>query len=295
MRTARGSKPTSTYPPHNPKKNEKPTQADSAVMQVFQMFAQELDYINDKKERLIKLSRDVTIGSKRLIFAIHRLMAEEKLGFLSNPRVHEENQTQEDEEAAKNLSSIDPKIKEDLSKIDLNIGKIASEIQGHDFWKYQKVFSMGMQEYIEAVSFLYFIETGKLITRQLILKHLLSQFDFHPHNFEVTLDDYFLGIADLTGELMRLSISSVALGHQSICFTIYGFLSSLLQGFESLGLHWKEMLKKLDVMKENVAKVENVCFQMKVRGSEYPKEMWSNHLLPSVDASLSRTDHDHDE
>lgn len=40
---------------------------------VFAVFQQELDTKHDKYERLVKISRDITIESKRTIFLLHRV------------------------------------------------------------------------------------------------------------------------------------------------------------------------------------------------------------------------------
>lgn len=45
----------------------------SPVIQMFRGFQQELDYRHDKHERIVKLSRDITIESKRAIFLLHRV------------------------------------------------------------------------------------------------------------------------------------------------------------------------------------------------------------------------------
>ena len=45
---------------------------DSAVIQAFRKYQQELDGRHDKYERIVKLSRDVTVESKRAIFMLHR-------------------------------------------------------------------------------------------------------------------------------------------------------------------------------------------------------------------------------
>ena len=46
--------------------------SDNPVIQQFQKFAVSLDQRHDKRERLVKLSRDVTIEAKRIIFLLHR-------------------------------------------------------------------------------------------------------------------------------------------------------------------------------------------------------------------------------
>lgn len=40
---------------------------------MFEQFRQKLDEQNDRFERLVKLSRDLTIQSKRTIFLLHRI------------------------------------------------------------------------------------------------------------------------------------------------------------------------------------------------------------------------------
>lgn len=45
----------------------------SPVIKSFQQYASELDLKHDKFERIVKLSRDITIESKRIIFLLHTL------------------------------------------------------------------------------------------------------------------------------------------------------------------------------------------------------------------------------
>jgi hypothetical protein len=47
--------------------------ASSPVIKNFQQYASELDFKHDKFERIVKLSRDITIESKRIIFLLHTL------------------------------------------------------------------------------------------------------------------------------------------------------------------------------------------------------------------------------
>jgi hypothetical protein len=47
--------------------------ASSPVIILFQQYAAELDFKHDKYERIVKLGRDITIESKRIIFLLHTL------------------------------------------------------------------------------------------------------------------------------------------------------------------------------------------------------------------------------
>lgn len=44
---------------------------NSPIYQQFKQFSKELDDKNDRHERIVKQSRDITIESKRIIFLLH--------------------------------------------------------------------------------------------------------------------------------------------------------------------------------------------------------------------------------
>ncbi|NXY42014.1 TSNAX protein, partial [Ceuthmochares aereus] len=165
----------------------------------------------------------------------------------------------------------------------------------------------GLQEYVEAVSFQYFIKTRSLISiedinKQLIFKpedredtsmvNVFNYRDLIPHtlSLKVTPVDYLLGVADLTGELMRLCISSVGNGDIDTPFELSQFLRQIYDGFTFIGNTGPyEVSKKLYTLKQSLAKVENACYTLKVRGSEIPK-----HVL--VDVFSTKTELiDHEE
>ena len=55
------------------KRTKKPViNTDDPVQKMFGEISLYLDSRHDKREKLVKLSRDVTIESKRIIFCLHR-------------------------------------------------------------------------------------------------------------------------------------------------------------------------------------------------------------------------------
>ncbi|KAI4880114.1 hypothetical protein NFI96_005085 [Prochilodus magdalenae] len=91
----------------------------SPVLAAFRVFQQELDTKHDKYERLVKLSRDITIESKRTIFLLHRVT--------SVPSVEEV------------LSEADAK----LDGVRQKIGLVAEELRGEDLHQFHKAFTSG--------------------------------------------------------------------------------------------------------------------------------------------------------
>jgi len=101
-----------------------------------------------------------------------------------------------------------------------------------------------------------------------------------------TDEDYLLGVADMTGELMKLAINSVAHGEHEKTFAFLDTLRSIQEEMKTLPLYsMGELKKKMSTLNASLEKVEKVCYEIKVRGSEYPKEMLidinSIHLLTS--------------
>lgn len=92
--------------------------------------------------------------------------------------------------------------------------------------------------------------------------------------FQVTPSDYLLGVADLTGELMRMCISSVGNGDIDTPFQLSQFLRQIHDGFSYIGNTGPyEVSKKLHTLRQSMGKVEDACYTLRVRGSEIPKHM----------------------
>ena len=222
------------------------------IQTLFQQYQTELDGSHDKRERLVKLSRDVTIQSKRIIFLLHRAVSSNDKNSI--------------------LSEADSKFQE-VAKL---LHKIAQELVNEDPARYKSAYSIGIQEYIEALSFYYYWKEGML------LSYPLAQSYMTFHHDDVTKEhtvlflnpfDYLLGLADLTGELMRVCINSVGKGLWSVPSIVVKFIREVYASLVALD-HFslsKELLTKLDMILSNLLKTEQTWYALKVRDSDIPK------------------------
>jgi len=89
--------------------------------------------------------------------------------------------------------------------------------------------------------------------------------------FPLTVDDYLLGISDLSGEIMRLSITSIGTQNSglsdvlSVCSLVRSWHSDL----ETLTPYVRELRKKQDVTAQSLHKIEAAAYSLSVRGAEY--------------------------
>lgn len=145
------------------------------------------------------------------------------------------------------------------------------------------------QEYIEAVTFAHFLRHGTLLSWSDIrssLSNLPSQEGEASEKstaIEVPLIDYLSGVADLTGELMRAAINSIAAGNQSRPLQICEFLTRVYGGFSlfpnSVSSSYRDWSTKMRTFRQSLSKVENVCYTLKLRGTEVPDYMLAEAVM----------------
>ncbi|OSX67791.1 hypothetical protein POSPLADRAFT_1129470 [Postia placenta MAD-698-R-SB12] len=223
-----------------------------SIVNVFDTFRDELDDYHDRRERLIKSSRDVTNLSKKVIFLLHRMMTED---------------ASESDDHALSMRAVS-RAKEKLRDIQKLFAGMREEVAGDKFWRYQRNVSPGLQEYIEALSFARYLEFRTLISYDEVQK-TISDEDGKPY-FPLPMEDYLLGLADLTGELMRYAISSISRrGGRSKASEVCVFVRGLTIDFEVFVPSFRELRKKQQVTSQSLEKIEDVAYAIAVRSSEY--------------------------
>uniref|UniRef100_A0A1D1YZP4 Translin-associated protein X n=1 Tax=Anthurium amnicola TaxID=1678845 RepID=A0A1D1YZP4_9ARAE len=143
---------------------------DSAMKEEFAKHAEYLNGLNDKRERVVKASRDVTINSKKVIFQVHRISKQNKEEVL--------------EKAEKDLAAV----------VDQYMSKLVKELQGTDFWKLRRAYSPAVQEYVEAATLCRFCKTETLLNLDEINTNLLLLSEPSVEPLQINILDYLLGV-----------------------------------------------------------------------------------------------------
>lgn len=185
-------------PPHGFVGCRMPSGEAASLVDTFSSYRDEIDAFHDRRERLIKTSRDITALSKKLIFHLHRY---------SNT------------DAPDAYASAHPKLQE-ISHLLHKCGKdeeLAAPCGApHDTMnRFERFVGGSLEEWvrtchscqIEAVSFLHFLEKDALISYEDVQALLVADGLQCVH---VTPMRYLLGLSDLTGELMRFAINAIA-------------------------------------------------------------------------------------
>nr|POF04670.1 translin-associated protein x [Quercus suber] len=156
--------------------------SSSPIKDAFTKYTQYLNTLNEKRERVVKASRDITINSKKV------------------------------------------------------------------------------QEYIEAATFCSFCKSGYFLTLDEINATLLCLSDPSLEPLQINVLDYLLGLADLTGELMRLAIGRISEGELQFAEKICRFVCDIYRELTLLVPHMDDsydIKTKMDTMLQSVMKIEN--------------------------------------
>ena len=232
-------------------KTEEASGENSPFHNKFLNYREELDKRNDTREQLVKLSRDVTIHSKRVIFSLLR--------------------------KGVNKQNLVADAKAKISDIKLIFNQINQKLECQDIYRFHRAITPGIQEFIEAISLLHYVETKTVISYEIVIS---TYFDLEDYQNFVTHLDYMLGVGDLTGELMRMGINSIGSGDYETVNQLCAVMQEIYSNYSIFSKNFRELEKKANVMKNSLTKIENACCNLKIRGSE-SSNRW---LIDSLEA-----------
>ena len=107
------------------------------------------------------------------------------------------------------------------------------------------------QEYVEALAYFHFIKNKKIPSKS---------------SLKVSTDDYLMGLCDLTGELGRKAVNEVIKNNFKKAFEIKELVEEIYGEFLKFNLRNSELRKKSDAIKWNLQKLEDLVFDIKIKG-----------------------------
>lgn len=205
---------------------------ESLIVKQFREYNNELTDKHDRYERLVKKSRDITIESKRLIFLLHSIDSRSS-------------------DFDKCLSDAYNRL---MALCDFHFLNVAKELAGHDPYQYVRAYSAGLQEFIEAYTYYLYLKKECIFDWGQLQKKFTYEIkpeqstenedeiaaDMIQSNPDDTVhvsieclvqpNDFMLGLADLSGEIMRKCVNSLGVGDVDACYTVCNFIQKLYSG-----------------------------------------------------------------
>ncbi len=145
----------------------------------------------------------------------------------------------------------------DLKDAALHVQEIKNKVKNLPKKDYDLSFvNVAFQEYVEAMFYYSFIVEKKLPTRK---------------ELNIDTENYLLGMCDLTGELVRKAVNSAINGKYDEVAAIKDLVSEIYAAFLEFNLRNGELRKKMDSIKYNLMKLENLVYEIKLKTNQKQK------------------------
>lgn len=268
----------------------------SDILDAFASFRDEIDDYNDRRERLIKTSRDVTSLSKKVIFLLHRFDIKD----FASPAPSSKTRSLFSEAESK-LEEIvgllrQAAVTEGLGAIETSGQQVPSSVYQLRAQRYERNIGGGLEEFIEAISFYHYLRTTQLISLRQIQDRFRAQTvseaqlyaqpsvsaearastpttscaSEDPIVLTVPNHRYLLGLSDLTGELMRFVTNAVGQGDTgAVAKQVLAITRQLRDGLDPFVPLVRDLKKKQFVTNQSLRKIEDILYAITVRSAEY--------------------------
>ncbi|KAK2974740.1 hypothetical protein RJ640_007167, partial [Escallonia rubra] len=148
-----------------------------------------------------------------------------------------------------------------LKELFSRLAEIVRECPGQ-YYRYHGDWRSETQTVVSLLAFMHWLETGSL------LMHAEAEDKLGLNNSEFSLDieDYLVGICFMANELPRYVVNQVTAGDYDCPRKVLKFLTDLHAAFRMLNLRNDFLRKKFDGMKYDLKRVEEVHYDVKIRG-----------------------------
>ena len=141
--------------------------------------------------------------------------------------------------------------RDDLKKAESALKEITKKVKDLPKQPITGIVSAAKQEFVEAACFYEFIKNKKIPTRA---------------DIRIDTYDYLAGLCDFTGELVRKAVKSILDNKPEHTKIIKDTVEDMYGEFLQLDLMDWELRKKYDSIKYNLKKLEDIMYDMKIKG-----------------------------
>ncbi|KAL1894123.1 Translin-1 [Ceratocystis pirilliformis] len=171
------------------------------------------------------------------------------------------------------LTQVEAGIKKDI----VNIKELAALASEHPYYKFNFLWNRAIENVIFSILMAGFLggvatetsagELGRILTPEQVSEVLQVPYNVKNRDtFHITIEEYLLAVTRLTEELSRLVTNSVTLGDTALAVQAGQVVKDLFAGFQMLNLKNDIIRKRSDAVKYHVKKVEDVIYDLSLRG-----------------------------
>ncbi|XP_066541955.1 translin isoform X2 [Hoplias malabaricus] len=149
--------------------------------------------------------------------------------------------------------------------IQAQIGELKTKFPVEQYYRFHEHWRFVLQRLTFLAAFVVYLESESLVTREEVAKILGTETD-REKGFHLDIEDYLAGVLIMASELARLAVNSVTAGDYGRPLRISNFINELDSGFRLLNLKNDPLRKRYDGLKYDVKKIEEVVYDLSIRG-----------------------------
>ncbi|VDK89021.1 unnamed protein product [Litomosoides sigmodontis] len=157
------------------------------------------------------------------------------------------------------------------NEVQKHLEKLANLVSPVSYYRYFDNFRFIIQKLCFVVTYAHFLQHGGLLNRDKVAEILNIKVD-PTSGFHLDVEDYLFGLLQLASELSRFSINAVVFGNSMLPFKIADFLYDLDAKFRLLNLKNDGLRRRYDALKYDVQRVEQVVYDLTIRGLKRPED-----------------------
>lgn len=147
------------------------------------------------------------------------------------------------------------------------LAEIVRECPGQ-YYRYHGDWRSETQTVVSLLGFMHWLETGTL----LLHSEAEDKLGLNSTDFGLDIEDYLTGICFMSNEMPRYVVNQVTAGDYDCPRMVLKFLTDLHASFRMLNLRNDFLRKKFDSMKYDLRRVEEVYYDVKIRGLATTRE-----------------------
>lgn len=142
---------------------------------------------------------------------------------------------------------------------------LSQKIPENQYYRYNDQWRFLIQRLAFLAAFLTYLESETMVTRIQVAEMIGVKIQ-REEGFHIDLDDYLMGLLQLASELSRLAVNAVTAGDYGRPMRIAKFVGDMDSGFRLLNLKNDSLRKRFDGLKYDLKKVEEVVYDLTIRG-----------------------------
>ncbi|KAK4432458.1 Translin [Sesamum alatum] len=221
-----------SHSPHSP--------ALHSLEKQFEEFRHQLDDSGSLRERIRTVASEIE-SETRLIHSCLLL-------------IHQSRPITEVLEKAKGQIGV-------LRELYVKLAEIMRECPGQ-YYRYHGDWRSETQTVVSLLAFMHWLETESL----LLHAEAEEKLGLKPLEFGLDIEDYLIGICFMSNDLPRYVVNQVTAGNYDCPRKVLKFLRDVHAAFRMLNLRNDFLRKKFDGMKYDLRRVEEVHYDVKIRG-----------------------------